>query len=97
MAQGIAARAGSGPKPFRPVLRDVLLAGRGRAWMRRDSSDTSDAGADARHALFWPPTKVAGRYLSPYLASLTEREHGATEPPAGEAVLVDLAHLPHAG
>jgi hypothetical protein len=38
---------------------------------------------------FWPPTKIAGRYPSPYLATLDEtRERGAGVEPSGE--LVDL-------
>lgn len=95
VAQSIAARAGADiePQPFRPVLRGVLLTGRGRAWMRHDLTAELDAGTDSRHALFWPPTKVAGRYLSPYLAGRDElRVRGADATPAGEAVLLDLTH-----
>ena len=71
-AQAIAARAGADvhPEPFRPVLRGVLLTGRGKAWLRKDLD--SPEGEAERHALFWPPTKIAGRYLSPYLAELAE-------------------------
>ena len=37
-AEAIAAEAGAdiAPQPFRPVLRGVLLTGRGRRWIRRD-------------------------------------------------------------
>ena len=67
-AQSIAARAGADvhPEPFKPVLRGVLLTGRGQAWLRR--ADEGTEGEAERRALFWPPTKIAGRYLSPYLA-----------------------------
>ena len=79
-AEAIAARAGADvqPAPFRPVLRGVLLTGRGQAWLRRSGEDSEAQ----RRALFWPPTKIAGRYLAPYLAG-----EGAGSP-AG--VLVDL-------
>jgi sulfide:quinone oxidoreductase len=90
-AEAIAARAGADvePKPFRPVLRGMLLTGRGQAWMR--GPDDVGEGAAARHALFWPPTKIAGRYLSPYLAALDEAEAlGQAPEPDGHAVDLDL-------
>ena len=69
-AEAIAARAGADvlPEPFRPVLRGVLLTGRGNAWMRSASAGGGEGEAE-RRALFWPPTKIAGRYISPFLAS----------------------------
>jgi sulfide:quinone oxidoreductase len=90
-AEAIAARAGADvePRPFHPVLRGVLLTGRGQRWMR--GPDETDEGAAARHALFWPPTKIAGRYLAPYLAARDEAEAlGHTPEPAGQAVQLDL-------
>lgn len=53
--------------PFRPVLRGALLTGtlplhfRTTLW----GSPELDSSVDA---LWWPPGKLAGRYLSPYLA-----------------------------
>jgi sulfide:quinone oxidoreductase len=90
-AEAIAARAGADvePRPFHPVLRGVLLTGRGQHWMR--GPDDTGEGAAARHALFWPPTKIAGRYLAPYLAARDEAEAlGRTPAPAGHAVQLDL-------
>jgi len=90
-AQVIAARAGAPvtPEPFRPVMRGVLLTGRGERWMRGPVGD--DEGASERHALFWPPTKIAGRYLSPYLAERDDAEQlGQTPEPDGRAVELDL-------
>ena len=89
-AQAIAAVAGADvtPEPFRPVLRGVLLTGRGRQWIRRDLDAGDDAGTAERHALWWPPTKVAGRYLAPYLAALEEARFRPDDRPPGE--LVDL-------
>jgi sulfide:quinone oxidoreductase len=91
-AEAIAARAGADvePQPFRPVLRGVLLTGRGQRWMR-GPRDTDDEGAAERHALFWPPTKIAGRYLAPYLAARDEAEAlGRAPEPPGHAVQLDL-------
>jgi len=90
-AEAIAALAGADvdPQPFRPVLRGVLLTGRGQAWMRGPLGD--DEGAAARRALFWPPTKIAGRYLAPYLAALDEAQAlGADAQPSGHSVQLDL-------
>lgn len=89
-AQAVAARAGVDlkPEPFRPVLRGVLLTGRGQAWLRR--SDELVEGEAERRALFWPPTKIAGRYLSPYLARLAGAADTA-EAPEGQLVDFDLA------
>lgn len=72
-AESIAAVAGVDlePRPYRPVLRGMMLVGRGKEWMRHELSaaDGGD-GTAVRRALWWPPTKIAGRYLSPYLAAL---------------------------
>jgi sulfide:quinone oxidoreductase len=86
-AESIAAAAGVEiePQPFRPVLRGVLLTGRGRQWIRRDLRDDGEGEAE-RHALWWPPTKVAGRYLAPYLASLEEAQFTEPDRPAGQLV-----------
>jgi sulfide:quinone oxidoreductase len=85
-AEAIAARAGADvhPQPFKPVLRGVLLTGRGQAWLRR--ADEGAEGEAQRRALFWPPTKIAGRYLSPYLAGTA----GGVTPPPGQLVDLDL-------
>jgi sulfide:quinone oxidoreductase len=93
VARAIAARAGADveQKPFHPVLRGVLLTGRGQAWMRHDPADETDPGTVARRALFWPPTKVAGRYLSPFLAGLAgSAQPGGDKQPSGELVEFDL-------
>jgi len=68
------------------VLRGILLTGRGRRWIRRDIGGTDEEGETERHALWWPPTKVAGRYLAPYLAALDEAEFRDADRPAGQLV-----------
>lgn len=87
-AESIAAMAGADvdPQPFHPVLRGVLLTGRGSQWIRRDVGAGDAEGEAERHALWWPPTKIAGRYLAPYLASADEAEFTDANRPAGEMV-----------
>ena len=91
-AESIAADAGAQlePRPFRPVLRGMMLTGRGDAWMRREIT-TGDEGVVVRRALWWPPTKIAGRYLSPYLAA-RHGSHAIGEGPRpdGQPVELDL-------
>jgi sulfide:quinone oxidoreductase len=87
-AESIAADAGAdiAPSPFHPVLRGVLLTGRGPQWIRRDLAGDGGEGEAQRHALWWPPTKVAGRYLAPYLARRDELEFSDADRPPGQLI-----------
>lgn len=72
VAEAIAASVGVeiDPQPFRPVLRGVLLTGGLPRYLRSDIS--GQEGADStisEQALWWPPNKLAGRYLAPYLST----------------------------
>ena len=69
-AEEIAVRAGADvtPAPFRPVLRGKLLTGRSAAYLRHGVAGGAGEGSPADHALWYPPTKIAGRYLSRWLA-----------------------------
>jgi sulfide:quinone oxidoreductase len=96
-ATAIAAVAGADvePQPFHPVLRGVLLTGRGREWLRHDLTGGAGEPDAARHALWWPPTKVAGRYLSPYLQAFEEGDATGSMPePSGKPVELDLTREP---
>jgi sulfide:quinone oxidoreductase len=76
-AEAIAARAGADvdPKEFRPVLRGLLLTGSTPRYMRSEvSGGRGEEGELSEHALWWPPSKIAGRWLAPYLASEKEME-----------------------
>ena len=70
-AADIAARAGAPvePVPFSPVLRGMLLTERSARFMRRGAGDDITV---AGRALWWPPTKIAGRELAGYLEALDE-------------------------
>ncbi len=73
-AQAIAAHAGADlrPREFKPVLRGLLLTGSRPQYLRRElrggAGDTSWATTDA---LWWPPAKIVGRYLAPFLSELS--------------------------
>jgi sulfide:quinone oxidoreductase len=90
VAEAIAAWAGApvAPEPFRPVLRGLLLTGRNPRHLRRElRGDVGDTSRVEVEPLWWPPSKIAGRYLSPYLARLTASVH--PEPGSGIRIEVD--------
>lgn len=85
VAVAIAADAGANldARPFRPVLRGMLMTGGPGLSLRSFLSQGTGDGESAEHALWWPPAKVAGRYLAPYLHGREEAELvglGATAP-----------------
>ena len=70
VAEMIAQRAGAPvePQPFRPVLRGLLLTGdRDRYLLSASEAAGGYRGYSDEQPLWWPPTKMAGRYLAPYL------------------------------
>jgi sulfide:quinone oxidoreductase len=82
-AESIAARAGADvePTPFRPVLRGKLLTGARPLYMRTDISGTAgDESVSSAHTLWWPPGKVAGAYLAPYLVAREQQGARGTTP-----------------
>jgi sulfide:quinone oxidoreductase len=94
-AQVIAVVAGADvvPRPFQPVLRGLLLTGRQPRFLRsaigggQGSSSTVSAVP-----LWWPPAKIVGRYLAPFLASLAGVE-APPELPAAPGTLAVEAEL----
>jgi sulfide:quinone oxidoreductase len=88
-AEFIAARAGAElePRPFRPVLRGLLLTGSAPRYLRRDIGRGS-SGTVSVDPLWWPPAKIVGRCLAPFLARIADVRQ-ADEPPE-HAVEVDL-------
>lgn len=71
VAEMIAARAGAPvtPRPFEPVLRGLLLTGEIPRFLRAElAGGRGETSVADTHALWWPPSKIAGRYLAPYLA-----------------------------
>jgi sulfide:quinone oxidoreductase len=106
VAEAIAAQAGAviTPRPFRPVLRGLLLTGGAPLYLRAEPQrlareatvaieapaahrPSRDASAAAGQALWWPPAKIAGRYLAPYLAT-------ARPSPLSSGLLADRVAVP---
>ena len=87
IATAIAADAGAPvrPEPFRPVLRGLLLTGSAPRFLRAEQGTSL---VDA-HPLWWPPAKIVGRYLSPFLAEQLGLE--TEEQPPAEGVPVEIA------
>jgi CBS domain-containing protein len=79
VAEAIAADAGAEltPQPFRPVLRGMLLTGAEPRYLRGElAGGTGETSAASSDPLWWPPAKIVGRHLAPFLARLS-----GTEPP----------------
>jgi sulfide:quinone oxidoreductase len=70
-ATAIASKAGApiGPEPFDPVLRGLVVTGTGPVFLRAElgAGHMYSAQSDMT-PLWWPPAKIAARYLGPYLA-----------------------------
>ena len=91
------------PEPFHPVLRGLLMTGGAPLYLRAEPQRLPrpatvaieaihgrrdrQASAAAAQALWWPPAKIAGRYLAPFLA--TERPQ-----PLTSELLADRAPVP---
>jgi sulfide:quinone oxidoreductase len=89
VATAIAADAGAPvePTPYKPVLRGLLLTGLAPRFIR---SDDSVSVVDTQ-PLWWPPAKIVGRYLSPFLAHHLGLASTLAEPPPHDAVQVEVA------
>jgi sulfide:quinone oxidoreductase len=89
-AEAIAARVGAPlePRAFRPVIRGLLLTGGQPAFVRTEVSGRADQPPEAAvQPLWWPPSKIATRWLAPYLAL----KHDELEaPPNGMAVELEV-------
>jgi len=69
VAAHVAARYGADVEaaPLRPALRGLLLTGGEPRYVRTAVPNADGEIAGAQYPLWWPPTKIAGRHLSPYL------------------------------
>jgi sulfide:quinone oxidoreductase len=89
-AEHIAARVGATiePRPFAPILRGMLLTGDTSLYMRQDVRGGAGEGYSSLDYLWWPPHKISGRYLAPWLAH--ESLHADPESP-GRPLDVEVA------
>jgi sulfide:quinone oxidoreductase len=94
VATAIASDAGAPVRPtaFRPVLRGLLLTGMTPRFLRwepgrgRSLVDTEP--------LWWPPAKIVGRYLTPFLAEHLGLDDLPSAPTTGVPVEVELEATP---
>ena len=78
-AEAIAAEAGAAliPRPYRRILRGVVLTGERPLYLRRDLDEAQEIirplrgtpPGVSRDQLWWPHGKVAGRYLTGFVAA----------------------------
>lgn len=89
-AESIAAGAGAPiePKPFTPVLRGLLLTGLSPRYLRAKPGKRSSTAET--EPLWWPPAKIVGRHLAPFLASHMGLSAAPPRPEGSEAVEVEV-------
>lgn len=71
--------------PFRPVLRGMLLTGERPRFLRHAAAGGDGEGRCSDDRLWWPPAKVVGHYLAPWLA----REAALEARPPVDAIHVE--------
>jgi sulfide:quinone oxidoreductase len=97
-AEMIAAAAGAPvePRPFRAVLRGLLLTGAVPRFLRTDLTIWREGSFQMdSDPLWWPPAKIAGRYLGPFLAEHAGYEDLSGPPENAIPVEVDLSARVH--
>lgn len=77
------------PRPFRPVLEGVLLSPDEPAYLLRGAGSADDH-APRPWSLWWPPSKIAGRHLGPYLTTRAGAPRTPEQRPPGDIVPVTL-------
>lgn len=89
-AEQIAADSGASiePQPFHPVIRGRLITGDETLSLQADIGGGGGEGATSLDPLWWPPQKIAGKYLSAMLADATPHE---LEPPPDHGIEVEAS------
>lgn len=89
-AEQIAADAGAEvePRPFHPVIRGKLITGAESLSLQADIGGGGGEGRSSLDSLWWPPQKIAGKYLSAMLAGDEPHELG---PPPEHGIEVEVA------
>lgn len=90
-AETIAGWAGAevDPKPFQPVLRGLLLTGGRPRYLRHDTAEGRASDWATETPLWWPPSKIVGRRLAPFLAALAGVETPVEEAAVEGALGID--------
>jgi sulfide:quinone oxidoreductase len=77
------------PRPFAPVLQGVLYTGGEPTYMRAPLGDEVVPGAEPRsYSMWWPPSKIAGRFLSSYITVRAGAPRAPEIRPASDVVPV---------
>ena len=89
-AEDIAAKAGAPiePAPFRPVIRGKLITGDESVSLEAHIAGGGGEGVASLDYLWWPPQKIAGKYLT---AELTGRTAQALGPPPEHGIDVEVS------
>jgi sulfide:quinone oxidoreductase len=89
-AKDICADAGApvAREAFRPVMRGMLLTGADPRFLRHAAAGGDGESRFSADRLWWPPTKVVGHYLGPWLAE--EARLDVERPPEGISVETEL-------
>jgi len=71
VAEQIASRAGAEhtPRPYRPVMRGLLRTVHGPRYLRAEPPGGAASAEISDSPLWWPASKVAARWLTPWLAA----------------------------
>jgi sulfide:quinone oxidoreductase len=90
VASSIAADAGARVRPatFEPVLRGLLLTGMSPRFLR--TARGAHPSLVDTQPLWWPPAKIVGRYLTPFLAQHLGLSRESVRPPGIDSVPVDV-------
>jgi sulfide:quinone oxidoreductase len=75
-------------RPFEPVLKGVLYTDGQPAYLRAPTP--AGAPAPRPYSMWWPPSKIAGRHLAPYLALRAGAPRAPEQRPTGEGVAVSI-------
>jgi sulfide:quinone oxidoreductase len=76
------------PRPFTPVLQGVLYTDREPAYLRAPHGARTPE--PRTYSLWWPPSKIAGRYLSPYPTIRAGAPRAPEARPEGDVVPVSV-------
>jgi sulfide:quinone oxidoreductase len=93
-ATSMAASAGIDvePEQFRPVLRGLLLTGMVPRFLRAEPG--TPASAVDTEPLWWPPAKIVGRHLAPFLAKHLGLSELLPDAERGDAIPVEVELTP---
>jgi hypothetical protein len=76
------------PRPFEPVLKGMPYTDREPAYLR---ATLDGRGSEPRaYGMWWPPSKIAGRHLAPYLAIRGGGPHAREVRPEHDAIPITI-------